>query len=268
MFIDREVREWANLVSAHFPDRSARWLIRQREHLIALLDMVAGDLLEALDFGRVRHLNRSFISEELRDQESDMVFRIPFRAPGETGQEVLIYILIEHQSTVDPFMGLRLLSYMTQIWMEERRQWQDGQRREGAGRLTPIVPIVFHTGAQRWEAPLSLTALMDIPEVLSRFVPTFETLLLDVKATPPEVLTQTGRPLGWLLRVLQQEKADAPVMRKALRDALAGLRPLQTDDPTAVYKRDCISFLLHPPPQRRAKPSRLITNPLGGECPK
>ena len=71
-----------------------------------------------------------------------------------------------------------------------------------------------------WKAPLSLTALMDIPAVLTRFVPTFDTLLLDVKVTAPEVLTQTRHPLEWLLTVLQHEDSDAPVMRQALLDVL------------------------------------------------
>ena len=122
MFIERDLRELSNVSSHQFPDRSAKWLIRQREHLEALLRMVGGEIADALDFDRVEQVNRSFISDELRPQESDMVFRVPFRSPTQTCEEVIVYLLIEHQSRVDPSMGLRLLSYMVQIWMEERRE--------------------------------------------------------------------------------------------------------------------------------------------------
>ena len=78
----------------------------------------------------LRELNRSFISDELRTQESDMVFSLPFRTPTQTCEQVIVYLLIEHQSTVDRSMELRLLSYMVQIWMEERRQWTEAKQPE------------------------------------------------------------------------------------------------------------------------------------------
>ena len=245
MFIERDLRELSNVSSHQFPDRSAKWLIRQREHLEALLRMLGGEIADALDFDRIEQLNRSFISDELRPQESDMVFRVPFRSPTQTCEEVIVYLLIEHQSRVDLSMGLRLLSYMVQIWMEERREWQEEKRPQSEWRLTPILPIVFYTGKGEWKSPLSLTALMDLPEVLTRFTPTFDALFLDVKATAPGELTQTGHPLGWLLTVLQQEHAEDPAaMRQALLDALTGLRDLQTQAPEQYTRAVLYLFLL------------------------
>ena len=244
MFTKEDLQELSNVSSHHFPDRSAKWLIRQREHLQALLAMLAGEIADALDFDRVEQLQRSFISDELRTQESDMIFSVPFRKPTGRCEEVIIYILIEHQSSVDPSMALRLLSYMTQIWMEERRPWVEGKLSKAEWRLTPIVPVVFYTGAGAWRSPFSLTALMDLPEVLKRFVPTFDTLFLDVKATDPDELTQTGHPLGWLLRVLRQENSDPPAMRAALLEALAGLRDLHTQDIEAYTRAILYLFLL------------------------
>ena len=163
MFIEREVEELSKLSSHQYPDGSAKWLIRQREHLEALLKIVERQLADALDFARVTQVNRSFIDEELRTQESDMIFRIPFRDPTGACEEVMVYLLIEHQSTVDPDMGLRLLSYMTQIWMEERRQWREEKRPRRERQLTPIVPIVFYTGTGEWRTPIALTVLMGHP---------------------------------------------------------------------------------------------------------
>lgn len=252
MFIKRELQELSKMSSHQYPDGSAKWLIRQREHLEALLKMVAGQLADALDFARVTQVNRSFISEELRTQESDMIFRIPFRDPTGACEEVMVYLLIEHQSTVDRSMGLRLLSYMTHIWIEERREWQEAKRPQGEWRLTPIVPIVFYTGTGEWKAPISLTALMDIPEVLTRFVPTFDTLLLDVNATDPEQLTQNGDPLGWLLTILRHEKSEMPVIRQALLDILQGLTDRQ-HHPSDQYNRAVIYLLLFILHRRDAK---------------
>ena len=199
MSIEQSLRELSQVSSHQFPDSSAKWLLRQREHLEALLEMLLGSLVEAFDFERVEQLNRSFISDELRTQESDMVFRIPFRSPTQTCEEVIVYLLIEHQSTVDRSMGLRLLSYMVQIWMEERREWREAKQPQAEWRVTPIIPIIFYTGSGAWRSPLSLTDLMDIPEILTRFVPTFDILSLDAKATARDELTQTGAPVGLVI---------------------------------------------------------------------
>ena len=92
---------------------------------------------------------------------------------------------------------------------------------------------------------------MDIPEVLRRFVPTFNTLLLDVKATAPDELIQTHSPLGWLLMVLQHEDSDTPVVRQALLDALEGLRDLHTHDADQYRRGDFVYLPAHSTPQRR-----------------
>ena len=85
---------------------------------------------------------------------------------------------------------------------------------------------------------------MDLPDILKRFVPTFDTLFLDVKATAADELTQTGHALGWLLTVLRQENSDPPAMRQALLDALAGLRDLHTQDIEAYTRAILYLFLL------------------------
>ena len=165
---ETEVRSFFQIPIEHFSDRSARWLLEDKENVRGLVELVASELVALLDFSRLAQLNRSFISDTLREQESDILFSVPFQSESET-DELLIYILIEHQSTVDPAMGFRVLFYMMQIWDSQRREWESTNVPKSQWRLRPILPIVFYTGAQRWHTPLTLTALMDIPGVLTRF---------------------------------------------------------------------------------------------------
>lgn len=80
----------------HFPDRSAKWLLEDSNHVRGLLEIVASDLVDRLDFRQLSHVNTTFIPDNLRQQESDIVYSVPFRGEDETG-EVWIYILIEHR---------------------------------------------------------------------------------------------------------------------------------------------------------------------------
>ena len=211
----------------HFYDRSTRWLLEDSENVRGLLEIVAEHLVERLDFRRVLHVNRSFIPDNLREQESDLVYRVPFRGESAT-DELLIYILIEHQSTVDVSMGFRLLFYMTQIWDFQRRELESNDIPKSVWRLRPIIPIVFYTGDQSWQTPLSLSAMMDLPDILSGFIPKFDALFLSVKDTAAADLTRTDHPFGWLLTVLQKEKADKEEIRTALMEAVMHLETLDT----------------------------------------
>ena len=210
----------SEIVVHHFPDRSIRRLLQDPDYVRCLVEIIAPDLVGYLDFSRGTQQNRSFISDALRERESDVLLRVPFRETSES-EEVLIYILIEHQSSTDPAMGYRMLSYMVKIWEDQCREWPSGPG--GGRRLPPILPVVFYTGEQRWASPVSLTAVMDIPKVLERFVPRFDTLFLDVKTTDGDILTKPGHPFGWLLRVLQEENASTSELREVLATAVSEL---------------------------------------------
>lgn len=207
----------------HFPDRSLRRLLQDKEYVRGLVQIIAPDIEGSLDFSRITYEKRSFISKTLQERESDVLLSVPFQEDTDaTDTEVLlIYILIEHQSTVDKTMGFRLLSYMVQIWESQRREWETAKIPENERCLQPILPILLYTGSRPWTVPVSLTTIMDVPEILERFVPSFDTLFLGVKETEAEVLTQFGHPLGWLLRVLQKEHSDETELSEALADAVS-----------------------------------------------
>ena len=212
----------------HFHDRSTRWLLEDPDNVRGLLEIVAAHLADRLDFSRLLHVNRSFIPDNLREQESDLVYRVPFHGESAT-DELLIYILIEHQSTVDVTMGFRVLFYMTQIWDFQRRELESNNIPKSVWRLRPIIPIVLYTGDQRWQTPISLSTIMDLPDGLSEFVPKFETLFLNVKEADKADLTRTDHPLGWLFTVLQKEHATKEEIRAALIEAVKHLDTLDAE---------------------------------------
>ena len=240
--ITDEIRGLFDTQVGHFADKSARWLFRQKENVQGLIRILAEDLEKQLDFQRLKVLNRSFVDDTLRDLQSDMVFSVPFRDAVQ-GEDVTVYILIEHQSTVDRMMGFRLLFYMCQIWNEQRGELERSRVPRSRWRLRPIIPIVYYTGSQRWETPLSLSAVMDVPDVLSRFVPRFDTLFLGVKKTDPEALTKTDHLLGWLLRVLQEDESDVGSLYDALQATLHYLDTLSAAE--AVQHKNAILYLYH-----------------------
>ncbi len=228
-FREQKLRELSKSILTHFADKSVRWLFEDKENVRGLLEILASELVELIDFNQLEFQNTTFLSSKLQEQVSDLIFSVPFNNGSET-DELLIYILIEHQSTVDVSMGFRLLFYMMHIWDAQRQRWLADGVPKSEWRLRPILPIVFYSGNRRWHVPLSVTAIMDIPDALTRFVPEFDTLFLNVKEIETTELTKTGHPFGWLLTVLQNEKADKDTLAETLTEAIAYLNTLEPEE--------------------------------------
>src|SRR5262249_24554057 len=109
-----------------FDDHAAQWLLEDPESVRGILQLQDPDLAERLAFTRAERVNRTFVPADLRKRESDVIFRVPFLDDAATEERpVWVFVLMEHQSEPDPFMGLRLYLYMGQLWDLQRRGWED-----------------------------------------------------------------------------------------------------------------------------------------------
>ncbi len=74
-------------------------------------DLLTGFVKEAwveqLDFTSLEKVSGSYVTDELRDRENDIIWRIRW------GKNWLyVYLLLEFQSSVDRFMAVRIMSYV------------------------------------------------------------------------------------------------------------------------------------------------------------
>ena len=214
-----------------FPDHGTKWLLETPENTNCLLRIVDIDLAECIDASRLQYIPTTFIPNNLREQEADVVFTVPFLDKSQGSErEVMIYVLIEQQSTPRWEMGVRILFYMTQIWDRQRRGWLDEKVPETQWRFRPILPILFYTGKASWKPPLTITALMNLPAPLERFVPQHDTLFFNLKTTDSAELVAEGHPFGWVLRVIQKEDADKEEFVEALKLAVSNLDRLPEEE--------------------------------------
>jgi predicted transposase/invertase (TIGR01784 family) len=206
-----------------FPDRAIRWLLETPDNVKGLLLTAVADLAKHIDYTHLQRLDRTFISDNFRKREADLVFTAPFIDEQET-REVIIYILIENQSTVDPTMPFRILSYMLRIWESQREKFESEKIPLTKWRFYPILPVVFYTGDQKWDKPLDIKQLFDLPKSLEEFIPQHKTILFNLKATSPERLVEYDHPFEWILRLMQKEKADTDEVRDSIKIAIEHLK--------------------------------------------
>ena len=112
----------------------------------------------------------------MRQSETDLLYQVEHL---ETGQPMSVYVLLEHQSSPDPWMRLRLLRHCCRIW--EADLGGESERPE----LRPIVPIVFYQGARGWTHSTEFADLFPAAARAWPWIPRFAHVLLDQTALGP-----------------------------------------------------------------------------------
>ncbi|HYO54222.1 Rpn family recombination-promoting nuclease/putative transposase [Archangium sp.] len=182
-------------------DLFARYTFGHPERAAAELRAVLPPhVVSEVDWSSLQREPSSVVDPELRETESDLLFTARLRE----GRSLLLYVLLEHQSTVDRWMALRMLRYVVRQVEHWREQHPESQV------LPVIIPLVMYHGPDgAWSAPHKVEELFDLPgegeqrEHWRALVPHFEYLLDDLTAERAEaLLARPGPPLArlaWLV---------------------------------------------------------------------
>src|SRR5690554_940489 len=138
-------------------------------------DLITGfvreEWVKQLDLNSLEKVSGSYITDELRDREDDVIWRVRW---GEGW--LYVYILLEFQSTVDRYMAVRVMAYEALLYQDLIRQ----KALTSSGKLPPVLPIVLYNGEKRWAAAQNVADLVEeIPGGLRRYCPSLPYLLLD-----------------------------------------------------------------------------------------
>jgi predicted transposase/invertase (TIGR01784 family) len=145
-----------------------------------------------VEWSKLKHLPGSFVDSGMSKAESDMLFSAPI-----DGCAAFFYILFEHQHNKDPWIALRLLRYMLEIWREFLA------KNPGALKLPIILPVVLAQNATVWEIPPHFASLLDLPaESFRDFIPDFAFRLIQLAEIPFDQIQGTNAGI-MVLRTLK-----------------------------------------------------------------
>jgi hypothetical protein len=137
-----------------------------------------------VDFDGLEPYPSDFVDDRLRGRQGDVIWRMPW------GDDwFYVYLLLEFQSGVHPFMAARLSTYVDLLYQSLIRTRQFVRRRDDASgpvrsrpprRLPPVIPVVLYNGRRPWRAPLELADLIQpCPPALEAYCPRLRYLLID-----------------------------------------------------------------------------------------
>ena len=164
-------------LSAHPNDAFFKSVFSEPEHAVAFFKHhLPGPIAARVDWATLEVIPGSFVKTSLRQVHSDLLFAVAIE-----GQELLLYLLFEHQSTVDPALRLRLLGYVLEVLVRHHE--------EHGLPLPPVLPFVFHQGPDAWNVSAAFEDLFELPadlaETLLPFLPKFRHGLLDLTRFDP-----------------------------------------------------------------------------------
>jgi hypothetical protein len=147
-------------------------------HSQTIAELIRGflppDWVERLDLCTLERAGNEFTSGDLRERRSDIIWRMHWKGERETW----LYLLLEFQSTIDPFMAVRLLTYAGLLLEEILRK----EKLKPGAEIPVVLPVVLYNGRLPWRAPLDLVSLsIEAPESLLGHLPRLRYLLLDEK---------------------------------------------------------------------------------------
>ncbi|AEX86179.1 hypothetical protein Marpi_1798 [Marinitoga piezophila KA3] len=151
------------------------------------------------------------------DRESDLLFKIKYEE-----NELFLYLIIEHQSSVDYLMQFRILEYMVRIWKKYINENKEQSKRKSF-KLPPIIPVVFYNGKRRWTAENWFMRKIINWEEFSVYVPQFKYEIIDLSQIEEKDLLKAKNALSLLLAVEKLDKEEISKSLKEIKEVLEKL---------------------------------------------
>ncbi len=167
---------------------------------------VEPELSQKMDYSKLELCHDSYITPELANYYSDRLWSIGFK----NRQEMLhLLLLFEHKSFIPKRIHIQLLRYMIEDWtkqieaqLEAMKELQKkGKKNQEKIKLILILPIVLYHGKQAWKKPEFEDLFGKIPELLKRFLPDFDFIVIDLSQySDQEIMdTEAGLLVNMLL---------------------------------------------------------------------
>jgi predicted transposase/invertase (TIGR01784 family) len=174
-------------------------VFKDREMFIMFLkDFINESWTEEIKPENIELLPTKFIDLAQGNKESDIIYSVKIEE-----KELLIFVLVEHQSKVNFLMPFRILEYMVKIWRSYIDKMDSSNQKSVSLRkgfkLPPIYPIVFYNGINQWTASMNFSSKVSNNRKFEKYIPNFDYQIVNLKEIAFEVLEELGDEISLIL---------------------------------------------------------------------
>jgi len=167
--------------------------------------------LEKLSLHTLKPSSETAVSRDWKKYHNDIVFQCKTK----DNNQAYLYLLIEHQSTPDPFMPIRLLRYKLNIL----GKYMDSSKRPK--KLPNVIGLVIYHGKREYPFPQDVPSCFEDPALATAELMK-PMLVVDLAAMPEDVLLQ-HHSADTLLKILLKLSRQKDFIRKV--EQLISMQP-------------------------------------------
>ncbi|HRJ16072.1 MAG TPA: Rpn family recombination-promoting nuclease/putative transposase, partial [Saprospiraceae bacterium] len=166
--------------SVHNPhDSFFKSLMHNRETALAFLEeFLPDEVKDVLDLQSLELANTTFLTDELKQYFSDIVFKLKMRG---TEDSSFLSLLMEHKSNPGEYVEFQLLGYTANGYLTQLKEKKP---------LQIIIPFVYYHGRETWRLKQLSEYFPQYPASLRRFVPEFDKIFISLFDVSPEHIEQ------------------------------------------------------------------------------
>ncbi len=161
--------------------------------------MLPENILKVLSLETITIIQESYVTEELKEYFSDIVFHIKLKESIE--EELEVALLFEHKSYPDKHVAFQVGHYMFSHWMKCIKDKK---------KLRPIIPIVYYQGAKAWNVPDIYKQFSTYPSSILEYVPGLKHLFIALNSLSNEAILKMKNSL-MAAAVLAQKRRYDPI---------------------------------------------------------
>lgn len=191
-------------------DKGYKTLLKNKKTFLEFLkDFVRKDWVNEIYEENLILIDKEFILRDFKDKESDLVYKANIN-----GNEIIFYILLELQSSVDYSMPIRLFMYMSEIWRNEINNTDEKEFKSKNYKLPSIVPIVIYNGKNNWTVAKSFKEVLNGYELFEENIVDFKYLLFDVNRMSVNTLLDELTVISSVFSLDQSDLSDEEIVRR------------------------------------------------------
>jgi hypothetical protein len=180
---DASAARAATLATAMHHDALFRYVFGDPDHAGAVLQvLLPPEAARHIRWDSLQPVHASMVGDAAKQLHGDLMFK----ALLTDGRVAFLWLLFEHQSSIDHWMSWR----MTGMTFDFLRDWRS--QHPAARSLPAILPVVLHHGPRAWSAPTALIELTDLSEQaradLASHLLSLRFVLHDLRTVPDEDL--------------------------------------------------------------------------------
>ncbi len=197
-----------------------------------------------LDLSSLRQLRDNYISEDLRQYFTDIVYACDWLRPEGEVEPIQVAFLLEHKSYVPDNIYIQLLRYLTETY---QYQYQNSIP------LQLTIPVVIYHGTESWQTR-DMADYFSIPDAaLKKYLPLFEYELINLRDIARHTIIK--QKSGYFLRstfLVFSRKNDKIFLNQFSKEIFKFVESKELDEDQKLYfLKQLITYIFRTYPYKK-----------------